>query len=163
MRRHGPPASRAIAYRDRPGAYGVLLRDGAVLLAEQRGDLLLPGGGIDRGETPLRALHREVLEETGWRIAAARRLDVFVRYGWLVEEQWHARKLQHVYLARPTRRLGPPSEPDHRPVWMAARAAVDRLSVEGEARALEAVLRAPRRAPVRPKAGLRFPSFPLSL
>ena len=83
---------------------------------------------------------------------------MFVRFGWLVEQEWYARKVQHVYLARPTRSLGPPSEPDHNPVWMEARAAVDRLSVEGEARALEAALRAPQRppqrAPLRPKAGL---------
>lgn len=146
MRRHGPPALRDIRYRNRIGAYGVLLRDGFVLLAEQDlgdegADLLLPGGGVDPGESPVRALHREVFEETGWRIGPAERLGVYQRYDFLREERWHARKIGLVYLARPIRRLGPPVEPDHNPVWMEARAAVDRLAVEGEAAMLEQALR----------------------
>ncbi len=142
MRRHGPPPRPRLRYRDRPGAYGVLLLGDDVLLARQNDDLLLPGGGIDPGETPLRALHREVREETGWRICAARRLGVFARHDWIVPEGYFARKVQHVYVARPVRPLGPPLEPDHLPVWMRARDAVDALSVEGEAFALETALRA---------------------
>ena len=34
----------------------------------------LPGGGIDKGEHPIAALHREVMEETGYHIAGIRRL-----------------------------------------------------------------------------------------
>ncbi len=142
MRRHGEIPLKGVAYRDRPGAYGVLLRDGDVLLAAQNGALLLPGGGIDPGESPVRALHREVYEETGWRIGALRRLTVFARFCWLPEYGYHARKVQHIYRARPIRPLGPPLEPDHIAVWMRAAQAVDRLAVEGEARALEAALRA---------------------
>lgn len=146
MRRCGEAPLKGVAYRDRPGAYGVLLRDGEVLLAMQNGALLLPGGGVDPGESPVRALHREVLEETGWRIGGLRRLEVFSRYCWLPEYRYHARKVQHVYLARPIRPLGPPSEPDHVAVWMRAARAVNHLAVEGEARALEAALRSPRRS-----------------
>lgn len=142
MRRLGEPPLKGVTYRDRPGAYGVLLRDGQVLLAAQNGDLLLPGGGIDPGETPARALHREVYEETGWRIAAPRRLGVFARHCWLPEAKYFSRKVQHIYLARPIRPLGPPIEPDHIAVWMDAFAAVDRLAVQGEAIALEEALRA---------------------
>lgn len=119
----------------------MLLRDGDVLLAAQNGALLLPGGGIDPGETPARALHREVYEETGWRISGLRRLTVFARYCWLPEYGYFARKVQHVYRARPIRPLGPPLEPDHIAVWMRAAQAVDRLAVAGEAHALEAALR----------------------
>jgi 8-oxo-dGTP diphosphatase len=142
MRRLGTPPRKGIAYRDRPGAYGVLPRDGEVLLAAQNGDLLLPGGGIDPGETPAKALHREVYEETGWRIGPARRLGVFARHCWLPEEKYFSRKIQHIFVARPIRPLGPPVEPDHIAVWMRASAAVDALAVEGEAIALEEALRA---------------------
>ena len=37
--------------------------------AEPVPEFQLPGGGIDRGEHPIAALHREVYEETGWKIA----------------------------------------------------------------------------------------------
>jgi 8-oxo-dGTP diphosphatase len=141
MRRHGPPPRPGTTYRARRGAYGALLAGGEVLLARQGHDLLLPGGGIDPGETPLRALHREVREETGWRIGPPRRIGVFARYDWITPEDYFARKVNLVYLARPVRPLGPPSEPDHVPVWMRAADAPDALSVEGEARMLEAALR----------------------
>lgn len=146
MRRHGPPPKKATPYRDRIGAYGVLLRDGDVLLAVQDlgpdgFDILLPGGGVDPGESPMRALHREVWEETGWRIGPPQKLGVYLRYDFLREERYHARKIGLIYVARPIRPLGPPVEADHAPVWMDARQAVDRLSVEGEAAMLDAALR----------------------
>jgi 8-oxo-dGTP diphosphatase len=80
MRRWGEAVVRERRYRRRPGAYAILWRDGAVLLtlqAEPRPEAQLPGGGIDAGESPLAALHREVREETGWTIAGARRLGAF--------------------------------------------------------------------------------------
>jgi 8-oxo-dGTP diphosphatase len=140
MRRHGPPPRRDLAYRDRIGAYAILKRGDMVLLAEQAGDLLLPGGGVDPGESPIRALHREVWEETGWRISTPRRIGIFCRYDWIAEQRYHARKIALIYRARPIRPLGPPMEPDHQPVWVEARLAPGLLAVEGEARLLHQAL-----------------------
>ena len=132
MRRFGRAPVAGQTYRDRPGVYAVILSGAEMLVAEQNGDLLLPGGGIEAGESVLAALHREVHEETGWRVAPVRRLGVFQRYAWLQEEQRWCRKIAHVYQCQAIRRLGPPLEPDHTPVWMRAGLALDLLHQDGE-------------------------------
>lgn len=132
MKRYGPSPDPRLVYRERPGAYAVMLVGREMLLAEQNGDLLLPGGGIEPGESVLQALHREILEETGWRAEPVHRLGAFTRYAWLNEERYWCRKIAHIYLCRPVRRLGPPLEPDHTPVWMDAADAIQALHQDGE-------------------------------
>jgi 8-oxo-dGTP diphosphatase len=57
---------------------GLLVRDNKILVVEhQKGDkkyYLLPGGGINEGETVELALQREFIEETGLEIEIARLL-----------------------------------------------------------------------------------------
>lgn len=111
---HAPDATRK--YTARPGAYAILPLRGRVLLTVQvtdEIDVQLPGGGIDHGENPVQALHREVLEETGWRIANPRRFGVFRRFVFMPEYDLWAEKICTIYVARPTVRLGPPTEPGH--------------------------------------------------
>ena len=95
-------------------------------------DLQLPGGGIDPGESPVAALHREVLEETGWKIAAPRHVGSFRRFAYMPEYDLWAEKLCLIFIARPVRRLGPPREPDHVPLWMDAGQAARRLGDAGD-------------------------------
>ncbi len=79
----------------------------------------MPGGGIDPGgESMLGALHREVFEETGWRIAGPRRLGAFRRFTYMPEYDLWAEKLCHIYVAHPVRPHGPPTEPGgHEVLW----------------------------------------------
>jgi len=133
MRRIGEPWAPGKPYRDRRGAYAIIRgRDGALLLVDERGELQLPGGGIDPGESPLRALHREVIEETGWRIQIDRRFDAFQRFAYLPDYGYWARKSQAIYLARAIRPLGPPTEPGCRAIWLAPGDAARALDVEGD-------------------------------
>ena len=64
----------------RVGAYAVVVRDGAVLLARWAAEDLprwtLPGGGLDHGEDPRDAAIREVEEETGYRVELRQLLTV---------------------------------------------------------------------------------------
>jgi len=119
--RVGEPVRAGQRYRRRPGAYAVLLRGDSVLLTHQQApepEFQLPGGGIDPGEHPVGALHREVLEETGWRIMLQRRLGAFRRFTYMPEYDLWAEKLCTIYLGRPVLRLGPPSEAGHTAHWV---------------------------------------------
>ena len=50
----------------RPSAYGIVIREGKILLSKQFGDRYdLPGGGVDLGESPEEGVIREIKEETG--------------------------------------------------------------------------------------------------
>ncbi len=118
--RYGTPPGRR-AYRLRPGAYALLIRDGAALLTFQHApepEFQLPGGGIDLGESALAALHREVREETGWRIGYPRRFGAYRRFCYMPDYGFWAEKLCSIWLARPVARLGTPSEPGHEAHWV---------------------------------------------
>ncbi|MBW4706737.1 NUDIX hydrolase [Roseobacter sp. YSTF-M11] len=130
---HAPRADQR--YVLRPGAYAILPLNGGVLLTVQMGerpDIQLPGGGIDPGESTIRALHREVMEETGWRIAAPRKLGAFRRFVYMPEYDILAEKICHVFVARPIYQLGPPLEADHETMWLSPQRAAQELGNEGD-------------------------------
>ncbi len=138
IRRFGTPPKLGHIYKHRPGAYVVLLRGQDMLVTQQISDVLpepelqLPGGGIDPGESPLTALHREVLEETGWRISAPRRLGAFRRFTYMPDYKKFAEKLCTIYVARPVRQLGPPTEPGHTAIWVDRHVAMRTLANSGD-------------------------------
>ena len=95
-------------------------------------DLQLPGGGIDPGESPITALHREVYEETGWLIAAPRRVGTFRRFTYMPEYDLWAEKICHIFFARPTIQIGPPLEAGHTAIWTSFEAAADLVANDGD-------------------------------
>lgn len=143
IRRYGEPVRKGQRYKRRPGVYAILLNGPDILLTHQAAptpEFQLPGGGIDPGEHPIKALHREVFEETGWKIGTARRIGAFRRFTYMPEYDLWAEKLCTLYLARPVLRLGPPSEPGHTAVWTDAAAAVHLLGNAGDRAMLAGIL-----------------------
>lgn len=135
IKRYGNSPKPGQIYRRRPGVYGILLLNGALLTTHQINPLpeyQLPGGGIDKGEQPIAALHREVMEETGYHIGGVRRLGTFRRFTFMPEYDLWAEKLCTVYIARPGLRIGPPTEPGHKAVWMHPKAALTLLGNPGD-------------------------------
>ncbi len=135
MRRFGQ-IKRGQTYRDRPGAYAVILSGRSLLVTEEQSDVnefQLPGGGIDPGESPLQALHREVREETGWVIAPVRKLTSYQLFTYMPDYDLWARKLCHIYLCHPVLQRSAPTEAHHTEVWMSPRDAVALLASPGDA------------------------------
>lgn len=136
MIRFGEPRRKDVRYRSRPGAYGIIALGRELLLTCQSledDEIQLPGGGIDPGESPLRALHREVFEETGYHIAPVRRIGAYQRFTYMPEYGFWARKVCHIYLCRPALQKGEPLEENHTAVWMDVHDAVACLANTGDA------------------------------
>lgn len=121
IRRYGDPKINGISYTMRPGAYAILPLNGSFLLTHQAApspEVQLPGGGIDKGESSIAALHREVIEETGWRISKPQFLHAFRRFVFMPDYNMWAEKMCKIYVARPVRRLGDPTEIGHTAKWV---------------------------------------------
>ncbi|RYH10847.1 NUDIX domain-containing protein [Tropicimonas sp. IMCC6043] len=135
IRRVGERVQATQRYQLRPGVYAILRRGDLVLLthqAEPVPELQLPGGGIDPGEQPIAALHREVYEETGWTMRVTRRLGAFRRFTYMPDYDIWAEKLCAVYLGAPVLRKGSPPEPGHLALWLPAVEAADALGNAGD-------------------------------
>ncbi|MFE3836561.1 NUDIX hydrolase [Pseudogemmobacter sonorensis] len=144
IRRFGEPVKPGQSYRRRPGVYAVLLAGDHILTTFQEApvpEFQLPGGGIDPGEHPISALHREVIEETGWKIAPRRRIGTFRRFTFMPEYDFWAEKICTIYLARPVMRLSAPTEAGHSAVWLPVEEALVRLGNAGDRALLAETLR----------------------
>jgi ADP-ribose pyrophosphatase YjhB (NUDIX family) len=62
--------------RWRPSAYGIVIKDGALLTPIHFGKHNLPGGGVEFGEMPEESVVREVKEETGIDVSNPRLIAV---------------------------------------------------------------------------------------
>lgn len=98
----------------RAAAYGVVTSSRGVLLTElsertaSPGRWTLPGGGLDPGEAPVEALHREVWEESGQQVQDVRLLDILTSH-WIGRapsgrlEDFHAVRIVYAaWCATPT-------------------------------------------------------------
>ncbi|HAB36568.1 MAG TPA: NUDIX hydrolase [Rhodobacteraceae bacterium] len=135
IRRFGDRPITGQKYIMRPGTYAILPLEHQLLLTHQANpepEIQLPGGGIDPGENPLHALHREVFEETGWHIARPRKLGAYRRFIYMPEYDLWAEKLCHIYIARPTMQVSEPTETDHTCVWLSREDALKKLQNDGD-------------------------------
>lgn len=144
IRRYGEAVKPGISYRRRPGVYALLIEGDRILVTFQDSpvpEFQLPGGGIDKGEHPIAALHREVREETGWKIADPLRVGAFRRFTWMPEYNFWAEKICTIYLAKPVYRLSAPTESGHSAHWLPLGEAVELLGNAGDRGILRRVLR----------------------
>ena len=101
----------------RPGAYLVPVCDGKVAVAKVGERRYLLGGGIEGDETREQCVHRECLEEAGYRC----RID-----GFLASAEWYVldeKGIQHhypqfYYWGTLLEKQAEPTERDHELIWI---------------------------------------------
>ena len=115
--------------KTRSGCRAVVIRNEKILLTrEDRSDLwLIPGGGLEEGETLEQCCRREAEEETGLLVAPDSRFLVMYEY---YEEY---RYISHYYLCRVTgegrmRLTDQEKQRGLRPVWLPVQDALDIFS-----------------------------------
>ena len=144
IRRFGEAIIPGQTYSVRPGAYAVLSDGSQILLtfqAQPEFEFQLPGGGIDPGESAIRALHRETLEETGYSLSTPRHLGTYRRFVFMEEYDKWAEKICHIFTAHTGVRRGPPREDEHSAHWLSADDAIACLGNDGDRYFLELALR----------------------
>ena len=109
---------RGVKYTERPGAYGVAVRDGLVLLVKNPGGYFLPGGGIDPGENPEAALKREFVEEIGLDITIGKKIGEAAQYLHIVDPSLYIKKIGYFYMVELGEKVSDMSEDNHSEEWV---------------------------------------------
>ena len=108
-----------IEYRKRPGAYAIIIKkdDDKIGIVAAKKDYFYLGGGIEKGETKLEALKREMLEESGYTI---KNIKEFEEVGSYIfdEDKGYFEVIASVYIAEFDKKVTEPIEKDHTVLWV---------------------------------------------
>lgn len=108
-----------IEYRKRPGAYAIIINknDDKVGIVTDGEDYFYLGGGIEKGETELEALKRELIEESGYTIKNVNKFNEVGSYIY-AEDKGFLDIEAYVYIAEFDEKITEPIEKDHIVLWV---------------------------------------------
>ena len=120
---------------ERRGAYGITVNEGRILVVEYQRRLYLPGGALAEGETPEKALRREVLAETGYEVTRAAPLAQAGQY--VDSKEGYVNKVCAFFAIETGPRVRNYYSPGHSPEWIPIDDAVPAIAEEASAWAVQ--------------------------
>lgn len=108
-----------IKYRKRPGAYAIIVNknNNKVGIVTNGEDYFYLGGGIEKGETKLETLKREIIEEVGYSIKNIREFEEVGSF-FYSEDKGYLEVVASVYIAEFDEKIADPIEKDHTVLWV---------------------------------------------
>lgn len=129
-------------YRDRPGAYGVVVdAQQRVAVVRAAGSYYLPGGGIDAGESPEATLAREGREECGCAMRIIREIGPAVQHVTTSSGRHFAKQCRYYLAEFVAGGWGKPSEENYELEWISMRDALKVLALDSDVWAVRQVER----------------------
>ena len=125
-----------VAYRDRPGAYIIPIRDGCVAVVRTRRGHFLLGGGLEPGEPDVTCIERECLEEVGRAVAVGEKIGSAEAYCDF-PTMGYLHLYQTYYAGALLEKIQEPIETGHELVWIPLAQARDKMYHPAQAWAIE--------------------------
>lgn len=131
-----------IDYRDRKGAYAIIIEGNKTAVIKQLGKYFLLGGGIECGESDEECIKRECIEECGFDIEVGSYLGTRDNYSYSPYLKEHLHSIGYFYFGTLKDKVAEPIELDHELVWLSVSDAMENLMLPQQRWALKTALSA---------------------
>ena len=131
-----------IDYIDRPSVCAVIENnERKIAIIETCNRYFLPGGGIDKNESDVDALKREILEEIGYQAFVLSKIGETIEYIKPDRDEKHYQIYCRFYIVQLGSKIEEIVEKDHRLVWLLQEDAVELLSSQGQVWAIQSMIK----------------------